>query len=126
MTDDTFDKGMAIRREVLGDDHVNRADASKTEFTQGFQEFITNYAWGEIWGDDTLDRKTRSLLTLAMLASLGHWGEFEMHVRAALRNEVSVDQLRAALMQVGIYAGVPTANHAFALAQKVLKEEGAI
>lgn len=120
------DEGMAIRRAVLGEAHVDRAEAKKTGFTEGFQDFITRSAWGEIWGDETLDRRTRSLLTLAMLASLGHWEELAMHVRAALRNGVSADELRALFMQVAIYAGVPAANHAFAIAQPILQEEGKV
>ncbi len=122
-SDNIYDKGMAVRRAVLGAEHVDRANANKTDFTAGFQRFITSYAWGEVWGDDTLDRKTRSLMTLVMLTVLGHHEEFKMHLRAALRNGVSVEEIRAALMQAAIYGGVPCANQAFALAQEILKQE---
>jgi len=126
MGSEIYDKGIKIRRAVLSDEHVDRANTKITPFTEQFQDFITRNAWGEIWGDETLPRKTRSLLTLAMLASLGHWEELGMHVRAALRNGVSMEEMRATFMQTAIYAGVPAANHAFGIAQEILKEEGVL
>jgi 3-oxoadipate enol-lactonase / 4-carboxymuconolactone decarboxylase len=113
--------GERIRREVLGDVHVDRAQAAATEFSAPFQALITEYAWGEIWNRPGLSRAERSLITLSVLATLRHDEEFVLHVSAALRNGVSVEQLRELLMQLAIYAGVPSANHAFALAQKALE-----
>lgn len=118
--------GMRVRRAVLGDEHVDRAVARTTEFTADFQELITRYAWGEIWTRPGLDRGTRSCITLAMLATLGHYDEFAMHVRAALRNGVTHAEVNEVLLQVAIYAGVPVANRAFAVAQDVLVAEGAV
>jgi 4-carboxymuconolactone decarboxylase len=115
-------EGMAVRREVLGDAHVDRAIAGTTEFTERFQDFITRYAWGELWTGDGIDRHTRSCLTLAILAALGCEDEFAMHVRAALRNGVAAAHIREVLMHVAIYAGVPRANRAFALANTILAE----
>jgi 3-oxoadipate enol-lactonase/4-carboxymuconolactone decarboxylase len=114
--------GEQVRREVLGDAYVDRARASTTDLTIPFQEFITRYAWGEIWSRPGLARSERSLITLSVLAALRHDGEFAIHVAAALRNGLSVEQLRELLLQVAIYAGVPAANHAFAVAQRVLNE----
>lgn len=121
-----YDKGDKNRREVLGDAHVDRANAKATAFTAPFQDFVTRTAWGEVWGDETLPRKTRSLLNLVMLTSLGQWEEFALHLRGALRNGVSMEEVRAALMQTAVYAGVPAANHAFKLAQEILEEEGVL
>ncbi|MFW6204253.1 MAG: 4-carboxymuconolactone decarboxylase [Actinomycetota bacterium] len=123
---DRHTAGMQVRRAVLGDEHVDRAVAGTTSFTADFQELITRYAWGEIWARPGLERRTRSLLTLAMLATLGHDREFVMHVRAALRNGVTVDEIAEVLLQLAIYAGVPVANRAFALAQEALIDEGAL
>ena len=120
----TYDEGMAVRREVLGDAHVDRANARMDAFTEDFQRLITRYAWGEIWTRDGLDRRTRSCITLAMLATLGHHEELAMHVRAALRNGLTADEIKEVLLQVAIYAGVPAANAAFAVAQRTLSEEG--
>jgi 4-carboxymuconolactone decarboxylase len=114
--------GMAVRREVLGDAHVDRAVARTTEFTERFQDFITRYAWGELWTGDGIDRRTRSCLTLAILAAVGCEDEFAMHVRSALRNGVPAEHIREVLMHVAIYAGVPRANSAFALANTILAE----
>lgn len=122
--DDRHSNGMTVRRAVLGDAHVDRAVAGTTPFTADFQDLITRYAWGEIWSRDGLDRRTRSCVTLAMLAVLGHDDEFEMHVRAARRNGVTVDEIREVLLQTALYAGVPVANRAFAAAQRVLAETG--
>jgi 4-carboxymuconolactone decarboxylase len=117
---DPYDAGMAVRREVLGDAHVDKATAAADEFTTDFQEFITRYAWGSVWTRPGLDRKTRSCITLAMLAALGHHDELAMHVRAALRIGLTRDEIREVLLQVGIYAGVPAANTAFGIARRAL------
>lgn len=117
-------EGMRVRREVLGDAHVDRATARTTEFTAEFQDLITRYAWGEIWTRPGLDRRSRSMITLTALVAGGHWDELAMHVRAALRNGLTVDELREVLLQTAIYCSVPSANHAFAVAQDVLREEG--
>jgi 4-carboxymuconolactone decarboxylase len=122
MNDPLHDRGMAVRREVLGDDHVDRAGAATTPFTADFQDFITRYAWGSVWARDGLDRRTRSCLTLALLAALGREGELEMHVRAALRIGLSPEEIREVFLHTAIYAGVPAANSAFAIAQRVLEE----
>ncbi|HEY3182932.1 MAG TPA: 4-carboxymuconolactone decarboxylase [Gaiellaceae bacterium] len=113
---------MRTRREVLGDEHVDRAVERTTEFTREFQDLITRYAWGEIWTRPGLDRKTRSAVTLTALVARGHWDELAMHVRAARRNGVTDDELKEILLQCAIYCGVPAANHAFAIAQGVLDE----
>lgn len=117
-------EGMVVRRAVLGDEHVDRAVAKTTDFTQRFQDFITRYAWGEVWAGDGVDRQTRSCLTLAILAAVGCEDEFAMHVRAALRNGVRPEQIQEVLMHVAIYAGVPRANTAFAMANTILAEHG--
>jgi 4-carboxymuconolactone decarboxylase len=117
--------GLAVRRQVLGDTHVDRAIARTDEFTADFQRFITRYAWGEIWARDGLDRRTRSVITLAVLATLRCEEELAMHVRAALRNGLTADEIKEVLLQVAIYAGVPAANTAFAVAQRTLREQRA-
>lgn len=114
-------EGMQTRREVLGDDHVNKAVANTTTFTAPFQDFITNYAWGEIWTRPGLTRPERSMITLAMLAALRQDEELALHTRAALRNGLTREQIREVLLQVAIYAGVPAANRAFAVASQVLE-----
>ena len=116
------DEGMRTRREVLGDEHVDRATESTTEFTREFQEFITRYAWGEIWARPGLDRKTRSAITLTALIALGHDDELAMHVRAALRNGMNAEEIKEVILQSAIYCGVPAANTAFKIAQGVLNE----
>jgi len=118
MTDD----GMRVRREVLGDEHVDRAIAETTEFTADFQDLITRYAWGEIWTRPGLDRRTRSCITLTALVAQNHHEELAMHVRAALRNGLTPDEIKEVLLQTAIYCGVPAANRAFAIAQAVLAE----
>jgi 4-carboxymuconolactone decarboxylase len=123
MTSDARRIGEVVRREVLGDAHVDASFAAADEFTGDFQEFITTYAWGEIWGRDGLDRRMRSAITLAMLASLRHEHEFALHVRAAIRNGLTRDEIKEILMQVAIYGGVPAANTAFAIARRVFAEE---
>ncbi|MDO5739977.1 MAG: 4-carboxymuconolactone decarboxylase [Ornithinimicrobium sp.] len=115
--------GMTVRREVLSDEHVDRAQSTQSAFTQDFQDLITRYAWGEIWTRPGLDRRTRSAITLTALIALGHWAEFEMHVRAARRNGLRDQEIAEVLLQSAIYCGVPAANHAFSLAQRVLEEE---
>ena len=118
----TYDEGMRIRREVLGDEHVDRAVANTDDFTRDFQDLITRYAWGEIWARPGLDRRTRSAITLTALTALGHHHELAMHVRAALRNGLTPDEIKEVLLQSAIYCGVPAANRAFAIAQEVLAE----
>jgi 3-oxoadipate enol-lactonase/4-carboxymuconolactone decarboxylase len=118
----TDDEGMRIRREVLGDEHVDRAVANTTDFTRDFQDLITRYAWGEIWARPGLDRRTRSAITLTALTALGHHQELAMHVNAALRNGLTPDEIKEVLLQAAIYCGVPAANRAFAIAQEVLEE----
>lgn len=122
MSDDPYDAGMEVRRSVLGDAHVDRAEARKDDFTQDFQELITRYAWGSVWTRPGLDRRSRSIATLTALIARGHWDEFEMHVRAARTNGLSVDEIGEVILQSAIYCGVPAANHGFALATKVLQE----
>jgi 4-carboxymuconolactone decarboxylase len=115
-------RGMRVRREVLGDDHVDRAVAATTEFTEPFQDFITRYAWGEIWSRPGLSRAQRSLVTLAVLAAMQHEQELGMHVKAAVRNGVTPEQIQEVLLQVALYAGVPIANRAFPIAQRALAD----
>src|ERR1700685_3091274 len=116
------ERGLKVRREVLGDEHVARAVSATPPFTEPFQDFITRYAWGDIWSRPGLSRPERSMITLAMLAALQHENELAMHVRAALRNGLSPEQIQEVLLQVAVYAGVPAANRAFAVAQRVLSE----
>ena len=115
--------GMRVRREVLGDAHVDRATARTTPFTADFQDFITRYAWGEIWTRPGLDRRTRSCITMTAMVALGKMEELQMHVRAALRNGLTEDEIGEVLLQCAVYCGVPAANAAFAVAQRVLAEE---
>lgn len=119
------EQGMKVRREVLGHAHVDRAAAGTTPFTAPFQDFITRYAWGEIWSRPGLTRAERSIVTLTVLAALQHEDELAMHVKAALRNGLTEAQVQEVLLQVGLYAGVPVANRAFAVAQRALAAEGA-
>ncbi|MCW2679978.1 MAG: pcaD [Frankiales bacterium] len=116
--------GMAVRRAVLGDGHVSRALASTSPFTTDFQEFITRYAWGEVWSRPALDRPTRSMLTLALLTALRHQDELALHVRAAVRNGLTPKEISEVLLHTAVYAGVPAANSAFAVAQQVLSDLG--
>jgi len=124
MSDETHERGMTTRREVLGDAHVDAAIARTTPFTAEFQELITRYAWGEIWSRPGLDRRTRSCITLTALVALNHHHELAMHVRAALRNGLTPDEIKEVLLHSAVYCGVPAANRAFAIAQEVLNEEG--
>jgi 4-carboxymuconolactone decarboxylase len=120
---DLFDAGMRTRRAVLGDGHVDRAEQNRTEFNREFQDFITRYAWGEVWTRPGLDRRTRSCMTLAMLTTLNRSEEFQLHVRAARNNGLSWDEIKEVILHTAIYAGVPAANHAFKLAEEIRKEE---
>jgi len=117
-----YKKGLETRREVLGNDHVDRALAKVNEFNGPFQEFITRYAWGEIWGRSGLTRRERSLITLAMLVALNREAEFRLHIRAAFRNGVTAEELRELLLQSGIYCGLPAANAAIKAAEEVIGE----
>jgi 3-oxoadipate enol-lactonase/4-carboxymuconolactone decarboxylase len=121
-SDHLYEAGMAVRREVLGDSHVDRALAATNEFTADFQELITRYAWGSIWTRPGLDRRSRSLITLTALVARGHHEELAMHVLAARRNGVTTDEIKELLLQTAIYCGVPDANSAFRIANKVLTE----
>ena len=114
--------GERIRREVLGDAHVDRAQARTTDFTAPFQDFITRYAWGEVWGRDGLDRRTRSAITLAVLTALGREGELELHVRGALTNGLTREEIGEVILHTAVYAGVPAANAALEVAERVLDE----
>ena len=116
------DRGMKIRREVLGDEHVDRAIASTTPATADFQDLITRYAWGEIWARPGLDRKTRSCITITALVALGRFDELELHIRAAFRNGLTQDEVSEVLLQTAIYCGVPAANSAFHVYERVLAE----
>ena len=120
---DRHGEGMRIRREVLGDEHVAAAVAGTTADTAAFQDLITRYAWGEIWDRPGLDRRTRSAITLTALVALGQRDELELHLRAALRNGLTRDEIKEVLLQSAIYCGVPAANSAFAVAQRVLQEQ---
>jgi 4-carboxymuconolactone decarboxylase len=119
---ESYERGMNVRREVLGDEHVDRAIERTSEFTADFQDLITRYAWGEIWSRPGLDRRTRSCITLTALVALGREEELAMHVRAALRIGLTPDEIKEVLLHTAIYCGVPAANGAFAVAQKVLDE----
>ncbi len=122
--DETRARGMEVRRAVLGDAHVDRAAERTTPFTEDFQDMITRYAWGEIWSRPGLDRRTRSCITLTALVAAGREHELELHVRAALRNGLTPDEIGEVLLQCAVYCGVPAANTAFTIAQRVLAEEG--
>jgi 4-carboxymuconolactone decarboxylase len=119
---DLYDRGMAVRRSVLGDAHVDRSLERATEFDADFQEFITKTAWGQIWTRPGLDIRTRSMLTIAMLAALGKDGELKLHIRATRNTGVTRDEVKEILMQAAVYAGVPAGNHAMALARAVFAE----
>jgi 4-carboxymuconolactone decarboxylase len=123
VTDPAYERGMAVRREVLGDEHVDAAATRTTDFTADFQDLITRYAWGEIWTRPGLDRRTRSCMTLIALVALNRMDELAMHVRAARRNGLSREEIKEVLLHSAIYCGVPAAHAAFAVAQQVLNEE---
>jgi 4-carboxymuconolactone decarboxylase len=116
------EKGLSVRRAVLGDAHVDRSIKNRNEFNQEFQDLLTRYAWGEIWTRPGLPRKTRSLLTVVMLVALNRPDEFRLHLRAAITNGVTKDEIKEALLQAAIYCGVPAANSAFHAAQEVFSE----
>ncbi|MDT9580932.1 4-carboxymuconolactone decarboxylase [Stenotrophomonas indicatrix] len=120
-----YEAGLAVRRQVLGEAHVERSLQARTEFTTEFQEFITRTAWGTVWTREGLPRHTRSLLTIVMMVALGHDEEFKLHIRAARNNGVTPEEIKEALLQAAIYCGVPAANHAFALAKPILEEQSA-
>ena len=119
--EDRFAQGMRIRRQVLGDAHVDRAEASKTDFDEAFQRYITESAWGAVWSRPQLDPRTRSLVTIALLGALGHLEELEMHVKAASNTGANPKEIAEALLHVAVYAGVPAANRAFAAAKRALR-----
>jgi 4-carboxymuconolactone decarboxylase len=123
VTDEAFERGMEVRREVLGDAHVDEAVARTTGFTADFQDLITRYAWGEIWSRPGLDRRMRSAITVTALIALGRMDELPMHVRAARRNGLSADEIKEVLLQSAVYCGAPAANTAFAVAARTLAEE---
>jgi 4-carboxymuconolactone decarboxylase len=120
---DKFERGMKTRREVLGNAHVDRAEANKTDFDADFQRFITEYAWGDLWQRGGIDRKTRHLITIALMAALGKEHELAMHIRATANTGVSPDEVKEALHQVAVYAGLPAANMAFSIAKQVYAEK---
>jgi 4-carboxymuconolactone decarboxylase len=123
MTDEKHERGMRVRREVLGDQHVDGAIARTTDDTAAFQDFITRYAWGEIWARPGLDRRTRSAVTLTALTARGHFDELAMHIRAARRNGMTTEEIGEVLLQCAVYCGVPAANHAFHVLQRVMAED---
>ena len=123
--DERYERGMTVRREVLSDAHVDRAIAGTTAVTADFQDLITRYAWGDIWSRPGLDRRSRSVAVLTSLIAHGHHEELAMHVRAALRNGLTVDEIREVILQSAIYSGVPAANSAFRVANEVLGEDSA-
>ena len=122
MSDDAYERGMKIRREVLGDEHVDRAIERTTDETRDFQDFITRYAWGEIWARPGLDRRTRSCVTLTALVALGRFEELELHIRGARRNGLTDEEISEVLLHSAVYCGVPAANSAFAVFRRVLDE----
>lgn len=121
---DRHEAGMATRRAVLGDAYVDRANAASSPFDAPFQGFITEGAWGTVWSGDGLTRRERSIVTLALLAALGHWDEVAMHTRATANTGATPEDIREALMHVAVYAGVPAANHAFKIVKETLAAEG--
>lgn len=122
---DAYDRGMKVRRAVLGDAHVDRANAGISDFNREFQDLITRYAWGEIWSRTGLDRKTRSCMVLTAMIALSHWDEFRMHLRAAFNNGLTDAEIKEVILQSAIYCGVPAANHAFKEAEAVIAERKA-
>ena len=124
MDKETFDKGLAIRRAVLGSEYVDKSIAAADDFTRPLQEIVTQYCWGEVWGRPNLERKTRSLLNLAMLSALNRPHEVKLHVRGALNTGVTKDEIREVFLQVVIYCGVPAAMDSFRIAKEVFKEMG--
>ena len=123
MTDDRYEQGMRVRREVHGDEHVDAATARATDLTREFQDLLTRYAWGEIWTRPGLDRRTRSLITISAMVALGRERELELHLRSARRIGVEWEDIKEVLLQSAVYCGVPAANSAFAIAQQVMDAE---
>ena len=123
MSDDAYERGMEVRREVLGDEHVDRAIERTSAYTQDFQDFITRYAWGEIWSRPGLDRRTRSCITMTALVAVGRFDELAMHIRAARRNGLSLEEIGEVLLQTAVYCGVPASNSAFHVFQHVIDED---
>jgi 4-carboxymuconolactone decarboxylase len=123
VTEDRRERGMRVRREVLGDEHVDAAVEQMSDFTADFQDLITRYAWGEIWERPGLDRRTRSAITLTALVARGQFDELALHLRAALRNGLTREEIKEVLLQSAIYCGVPAANSAFAVAQRVFEQQ---
>lgn len=122
MSSELFDKGMAVRKSVLGAEYVARAEANRTEFDADWQNYVTEHAWGAVWTRPGLEKRIRSMLTIAMLASLGRHDELGAHIRATRNTGVTKDELKEVLLQVAVYAGAPAANTAFAVAKRVYKE----
>lgn len=122
MAEDLFEKGMAVRKAVLGAEYVARAEANKTDFDVDFQRYVTEHAWGAIWARPGLEKRIRSMLTIAMLAALGRVEELGAHIRATRNTGVSRDEVKEILLQVALYAGAPAANTAFAVAKKIYQE----
>ncbi|WP_370943519.1 4-carboxymuconolactone decarboxylase [Amycolatopsis sp. cg5] len=126
MTDELYETGMKVRREVLGDAHVDRASAAATPFSQPFQDYLTRSAWGSVWARDGIDRRTRSFITLGVLTSLQAHEELAMHVRVAIHNGLTVAEISETILHTAVYVGAPAANAAFAIAQRVLTELGEV
>jgi 4-carboxymuconolactone decarboxylase len=126
MSDEMYDKGLEIRRAVLGAEYVDKSVANADDFNRDFQELVTSYCWGWCWGREGLSKRDRSLLNLGMLSALGKLEELKLHVRGALTNGVTVDEIKEVLLQVAIYAGVPASLSAFKAAREVLEAEGAL
>ena len=124
MDKDTYDRGMAIRRKTLGDAYVDRQTANADDFNRDFQRIVTQYCWGEAWGDNTLTPRERSILNLGMIASLGKMHEFETHVRGALTNGLTPNEIRAVLTQIAVYCGIPVGVDCFRIAREVLNKQG--
>jgi 4-carboxymuconolactone decarboxylase len=122
MSDTRYDQGLAVRREVLGDSYVEQAGAKTTDFTRDFQTIVTEFAWGTIWTRPGLDRRSRSMITLTALIARGHHEELALHIRAGLRNGLSREEIKEVLLQAAVYCGVPDANAAFRIAQRVFDE----
>ena len=120
---DAYDAGMQVRREVLGDEHVDAASAASGPLTRDFQELVTRYAWGSVWTRPGLDRRSRSIVTLTALIAGRHWDELEFHLRAAQRNGLTAEEITEVLLQTAVYCGVPAANTAFGVARRVLGEQ---
>jgi 4-carboxymuconolactone decarboxylase len=122
MSDELYNQGMQTRREVLGDEHVDRAEAAKTPFDADFQEYITRNAWGSVWSRPGLSRRERSLVTIALMTALGHDNELELHLRASRRTGATPDDVKEVLLHTAVYAGVPAVNHAMKIAKRVFAE----